>query len=99
MTSDSGNESLSVQDVIHIDLGSAAGLEVGNELALFRTRVFTKSARPIKQLDPDNFVELPDVDLGKAVVIAVRENTAAALVTSVTNLPLYRGDQVKTLLQ
>jgi hypothetical protein len=98
LTSDSGNETLSVQDVIHVDLGSAAGLEVGNELELYRTRVFTKSARPIKQLDADNFVELPPVDLGRAVVIAVRENNAAALVTSVTNLPLYRGDLVKTVL-
>lgn len=98
LTSDSGNETLSVQDVIHVDLGSAAGLEVGNELELYRTRVFTKSARPLKQLDADNFVELPPVDLGRAVVIAVRENNAAALVTSVTNLPLYRGDLVKTIL-
>jgi LysM repeat protein len=98
LTSDSENETLSIQDVIHVDLGSAAGLEVGNELMLYRTRVFTKSARPIKQLDADNFVELPDIDLGRAVVIAVREKTAAALVTSVTNLPLYRGDLVKTVL-
>ena len=98
LTSDSGNESLSVQDVIHVDIGSAAGVEVGNELMLYRTRVFTKSARPLEQLDADNFVELPDIDLGKAVVIAVREKTAAALVLSVTNLPLYRGDLVKTVL-
>lgn len=97
ITSDSRNESLSAQDVIHVDFGRAAGLEPGNELKLYRTRVFTKSARPIKQLDPDNFVELPDIDLGKAVVIAVQENSAAALVTSVGNLPLYRGDLVKTV--
>lgn len=99
LTSDSGNETLSDQDVIHVDIGSADGLEIGNELMLYRTRVFTKSARPIKQLDADNFVELPDIDLGNAVVIAVRENTAAALVNKVTSLPLYRGDLVKTVLQ
>ncbi len=95
LTSDAGNESLSAQDVIHVDLGSAAGLEIGNELMLYRTRTFTKTA----QFEADNVVELPDIDLGKAVVIAVREKTAAALVTSVTNLPLYRGDLVKTVLQ
>ncbi len=99
LTADSGNESLSVQDVIHVDLGSAAGLAVGNELMLYRTRVFTKSARPLKQLDADNFVELPDIDLGRAVVVAVRDQTAAALVTSVSSLPLYRGDLVKTILK
>ena len=47
-------ESLSAQDVIHVDLGSAAGLEIGNELMLYRTRTFTKTA----QFEADNVVRI-----------------------------------------
>lgn len=96
VAADEGKIALSQLDVIHVDLGAAAGLAVGNELAIFRPRTFTRSARPIKQLDADNFVELPDVPLGSAVVIAVQEDTAAALVRQVANQPIYRGDQVRT---
>jgi hypothetical protein len=98
VAADEGKIALSQTDVIHIDFGSASGLEVGNELALFRPRTLTKSARPIKQLDPDNFLALPDIQLGKAIVIATQENTAAALILEVNNLPVYRGDQVSTRL-
>jgi hypothetical protein len=99
VAADEGNVALSNRNVIHVDLGAADGLEVGNVLNLYRQRTFTKSARPIKQLDPDNFVELPEIDLGTAMVIAVRDKTAAALVTAVTPLPLYRGDRVKTMIE
>jgi hypothetical protein len=96
VAADEGKIALSQLDVIHVDLGGADGLEVGNELILFRQRTLTKSARPIKQLDPDNFVVLPDIELGKAIVIATQELSAAALVLEVSNLPIYRGDSVKT---
>ncbi|MCM2264322.1 MAG: LysM peptidoglycan-binding domain-containing protein, partial [Desulfuromonadales bacterium] len=75
VAADEGKIALSQLDVIHIDQGAANGLEVGNELELFRVRTFTKSARPIKQLDENNFVTLPDVPLGKAIVIACQEQT------------------------
>lgn len=96
VASDEGRISLSQLDVIHIDLGAADGLEVGNELSVFRQRTFTKSARPIKQLEESNFVTLPDIHLGKAIVIETHESTAAALLLDVGNLPIYRGDQVST---
>jgi hypothetical protein len=96
VAADEGKIALSQLDVIHVDLGAADGLEIGNELNLFRQRTLTKSARPIKQLDPDNFVALPDVPLGKAIVIDCQEQTAAALILEVANLPVYRGDQVST---
>ena len=96
VAADEGKIALSQLDVIHVDLGAAAGLAVGNELAIFRPRTFARSTRPIKQLDADNFVELPDVPLGTAMVIAVQEDTAAALVRQVANQPIYRGDQVRT---
>lgn len=96
VAADEGKIALSQLDVIHIDQGAANGLEVGNELELFRQRTFTRSARPIKQLDDDNFVELPEVKLGKAIIIACQEQTAAALILEVSNLPVYRGDQVRT---
>jgi hypothetical protein len=97
VAADEGKIALSQLDVIHVDLGAAAGLEIGNELEIFRPRTFARSARPIKQLDADNFVELPDVQLGTAMVIALEEDSAAALVRRVANQPIYRGDQVRTV--
>lgn len=95
VAADEGKLALSQLDVVHIDRGAASGLEVGNELSLFRRRTFTKSARPLKQLEESNFLALPDVPLGKAIVIATQEQTAAALVLEVSNLPIYRGDMVR----
>ncbi len=97
VAADEGKIALSQLDVVHVDLGVANGLEVGNDLAIFRPRTLTRSARPIKRFDPDNFVELPDQQLGTAIVIAVQETTAAALILEVGNQPIYRGDQVITL--
>lgn len=96
VAADEGKIALSQLDVIHVDQGTANGLEVGNELAIFRQRTLTKSARPVKETDADNLVILPDIQLGKAIVIDARERTAAALVLDVGNLPIYRGDRVVT---
>jgi len=96
VAADEGKLALSQLDVIHIDRGAADGLEVGNELEIFRQRTFTKSARPLKQLDANNTLALPDVPLGRAIVIETGEHTAAALIEEVSNLPIYRGDQVST---
>ena len=98
VAADEGKLALSQLDVIHVDLGAADGLAIGNELSLFRQRTFTKSARPLKQLDQDNFVALPEIPLGKAIVIATGEKTAAAVVLEVANLTIFRGDQVRTQL-
>jgi hypothetical protein len=38
----------------------------------------------------------PDIDLGDAIVLEVRKGFAEALITRTTNLPLYRGDKVRT---
>ena len=97
VSADEGKLALSQLDVIHVDLGAMDNLEVGNELAIFRPQEFVRSERPVKQLDPNNFVTLPDVQLGRAVVIEVQEGSAAALVTKVGTLPLSRGDMVKTV--
>jgi hypothetical protein len=97
VAADEGKIALSQLDVIHVDFGAASGLEVGNELAIYRARTLTRSARPIKQLDSNNFLALPDVQLGTALVIAVQEESAAALIRTVGNQPIYRGDQVRTL--
>lgn len=96
VAADGGMIALSQLDVIHIDIGAIDGLEVGNELAIYRPRTLTKSARPIKQMDEDNFMVLPDIQLGKAIVIDVRGEFAAALILEVDNLPIYRGDLVTT---
>lgn len=82
-------------DVIHIDLGSADGLEIGNELAVFRSQPPVQSAR---SANGEALVPLPDTQLGKAIVVACRENSAAALLVKVRNLPIKRGDQISTIV-
>ena len=66
---------------------------VGNELDLYRKREVTD------QVDKDKTLVLPDIDLGDAIVLEVRQGFAEALITRTTNLPLYRGDQVKTKIE
>ncbi len=80
-------------DVIHIDLGAADGLEVGHALKIFRPRELSKAAREMAGRE----ISLPDIDLGKAVVVDVQEDTAAAVIVEIGNLPLYRGDRIATL--
>lgn len=93
VAADQGKIALSQLDVIHVDLGAVAGLEVGHELAIFRERPPVKATRPVNQ--PGDLA-LPEVPLGTALVIEVQEETAAALVVSVTDQPIYRGDRVRT---
>lgn len=97
VAADEGRIALSQLDVVHIDRGAADGLEVGNELELFRQRILTTAARPANQTGNDRFLVLPDTLLGKAIVIATRQQTAAALILEVADQPIYRGDQVRTL--
>lgn len=125
VAADEGKIALSQLDVIHIDLGTAHGLEVGNELAIYKTRPMVKSVLPVvkpgavevvEQPDPvavaagikqgedppplpENLVALPDIQLGKAIVIATEEHSAAALILEVGPMLISRGDEVVTLRQ
>jgi len=87
-----GKIALGQYDIIHVDLGAVDGLEVGNALKIFRPRELTKAARAMTHQD----TVLPDIELGEAIVLQVHENTAAAVILKIGNLPLYRGDQVAT---
>lgn len=80
-------------DVIHIDLGATDGLEVGHALKIYRPRELTKIARERAGKD----IVLPDIELGEAVVLDVQQDTAAAVIVEIGNLPLYRGDRVVTM--
>jgi hypothetical protein len=93
VAADQGKIALSHLDVIHVDLGAAAGLAVGNELAIFRERPPVKATRAANQ--PGD-VALPEMPLGTALVIEVQEETAAALIVTVADQPIYRGDRVET---
>ncbi|PLX71785.1 MAG: hypothetical protein C0614_14275 [Desulfuromonas sp.] len=90
VSADEGKLALGQWDVIHVDIGSEAGLEVGHQFDILRDRQASKFALDRKGL------KLPDIDLGDAVVIEVRPRYAAALVTSISNLPIYRGDKIET---
>lgn len=95
VAADENKLAVSHLDVIHIDLGAADGLEVGNELAVFRPQPPAPSSRAANGNGP---VPLPDTRLGKAIVVACQGNTAAALLLEVSNMPIRRGDQVSTIV-
>ncbi len=90
LANDSNKLAMGQWDVILIDIGEDSGLQVGYELDLYRERHATEEADKNKQLI------LPDIDLGDAIVLEVRQGFAEALITRTTNLPLYDGDQVRT---
>lgn len=90
LSDDIGKLAMGTWEVILLDIGEETGLQVGNELDLYRKREQTKQADKTKQLI------LPDIDLGDAIVLEVRQGFAEALITRTTNLPVYRGDQVRT---
>jgi hypothetical protein len=93
VANDSNKLAMGQWDVILIDIGEDSGLQVGYELDLYRERHATEEADKNKQLI------LPDIDLGDAIVLEVRQGFAEALITRTTNLPLYDGDKVRTKLK
>jgi LysM repeat protein len=90
VSDDIGKIALGQWEVILLDIGEEEGLQVGHELDLYRKREATEQA------DKTKVLELPDIDLGDAIVLEVRKGFAEALITRTTNLPLYRGDKVRT---
>ncbi len=90
---DIGKLAMGQWEVILIDIGKESGLIVGHELDLYRKREVTAQAHR------DEVLVLPDIDLGDAIVLEVRQGFAEALITRTTNLPLYRGDQVRTKIK
>jgi LysM repeat protein len=93
ISDDIGKRAMGQWEVILIDLGTEQGLQVGHELDLYRKREATE------QVDKSKVLILPDIDLGDAIVLEVRDKFAEALIIRTTNLPLYRGDQVRTKLK
>lgn len=93
VANDIGKLAMGQWEIILIDIGEESGLQVGHELALYRQREMTEEADKTKELI------LPDIDLGDAIVLEVRQDFAEALITRTTNLPLYRGDQVRTKIR
>ncbi len=90
LSDDIGKIAMGQWEVILIDIGTESGLQVGHELDLYRMR------KPTQEADKQKQLILPDIDLGEAIVLEVRQGFAEALITRTTNLPLYRGDQVRT---
>ncbi len=90
---DIGKLAMGQWEIILIDIGQEKGLMVGHELDLYRQR------HASEEVDKDKNLVLPDIDLGDAIVLEVRQGYAEALITRTTNLPLYRGDQVRTKIR
>jgi len=90
LANDVGNVAMGQWEVILVDMGEDSGLMVGHELDIYRKREATE------QVDKDKVLILPDIDLGDAIVLEVRKGFAEALITRTTNLPIYRGDQIRT---
>ncbi len=93
LSDDIGKLAMGQWEVILIDVGSESGLQVGNELDIYRKREQTQQADKTKQLI------LPDIDLGDAIVLEVRKGFAEALITRTTDLAIYRGDQIRTKVE
>lgn len=93
LTDDIGKLAIGQWETILIDIGEESGLQVGHELDLFRRREATELASIDKELI------LPDIDLGDAIVLEVRHGFAEALVTRTTNLPIFRGDRIRTKIK
>lgn len=93
LDNDGGNLAYGQWEVILIDIGEDHGLQVGHELDIYRKRQATELADKRKTLI------LPDIALGDATVLEVRRGFAEALVTKTGNLPIERGDQVRTKLK
>lgn len=81
--------SLAHGDVLYVDMGTDAGLQVGNMLTLVRPR--TASELGLQ----DKSVELPDTLLGRALVVKTDAKTAAALVLKAAE-PIVGGDLAYT---
>lgn len=90
ISEDIGKIAMTQWEVILIDIGQENGLEVGNQINLYRKREATEHANKDKKL------VLPDIDLGDAIILEVREGFAEALIIRTNALPIYRGDQVRT---
>lgn len=77
-------------DVIYLNLGSNAGLEVGNMVNISRPREASELAIKTKDF------KAPEVLLGNAVVVKTEPTTAVALILK-SAAPIYRGDRVSTM--
>lgn len=93
ISDDIGKLAMGQWEIILIDIGEDSGLLVGHEIDIYRKREVTQEA------DKNKVLVLPDIDLGDAIVLEVRQGFAEALITRTTNLPIFRGDQVKTKTQ
>jgi hypothetical protein len=90
---DIGKLAMGQWEVILLDVGQESGLMVGYELDIFRQREATE------RVDKEKHLVLPDIDLGDATVLEVRQGYSEALITRTTNLQIYRGDQVRTKIK
>lgn len=83
-----GQTTLGQFDVIYTDIGAADGLEKGNLVYLSRPRKASETS--IADL------KLPDVLVGEAVILDVRETISAALILKVVN-NAFIGDHITTI--
>ncbi len=88
------NLALAFPDVIHVDLGSEDGLQVGNLLYVTRSRQATEIAQKMRGRWAEA-LNLPEVVLGAAVVIDTQPHSAAALIVKSVQT-MFRGDRVVT---
>lgn len=85
-----GQIGLGQHDIIFLDLGSEAGVEVGNVVNITRPR------KPSEFIVDQTDLKLPDILVGAAVIVETRPKTSAALVIKSADA-LFRGDWVTTV--
>ena len=84
----SGQTTLGQFDIIYTNLGTTDGLEKGNLVYISRPRKASESS--IAEL------KLPDVLIGEAVIVDVRDTTAAAVILKSINT-VFIGDRITTI--
>jgi hypothetical protein len=62
-------------DVVYIDRGSDAGVQVGNTFVIYKDR------KPVEDPETSATLNLPKEILGKLLVVKVQGNTATAIIT------------------
>ncbi len=86
-----GKGSLSTNDIIFVNLGSADGLKSGNLLYISRPRLVSKEI-----LEQAGDMELPDAVLGAAVAIEAKSGTASAIIIKSVDAA-FIGDKVSVV--
>jgi len=80
-------------DIAYIDKGTNDGLTLGNMVIIYREMGWVDDP-----LSKKGDIKLPSIDLGKAILLDVKDNSATAFIIESTR-PMQRGDLIRTVVE